>query len=103
MASLLTESVYELLGTFVFFLAIFVTGKNYIIAIALFLAIVIFGAYSGHFNLTVSILKLADGAISVQQFAGYLVGQLLGGGMALMVSKAMASATAAAAAATVAL
>jgi len=96
MASLLTESVYELLGTFVFFLAIFVTGKNYIIALALFLAIVIFGAYSGHFNLTVSILKLADGAITAQQFAGYFVGQLLGGGMALMVSKAMAGAAAAA-------
>lgn len=92
MANLLTESLLEMIGTFVFLLAVFIAPVSYYIAIALFLAIVLFGQVTGHFNFTISLVKFAQGAISGTQLTSYGLAQLVGGIAALGVAKAMTSA-----------
>lgn len=91
MANLLTESLLEMMGTFVFLLAVFIAPVSYNIAIALFVAIILFGQITGHFNFTISLVKFVQGAISGTQLASYGLGQLIGGVAALWVAQAMAA------------
>lgn len=94
MASLLEQSMLEMMGTFVFLLAVMIAPVSYNIAIALFVAIVLFGQISGNFNFTISLVKYIQGAINGSQLASYGVAQLVGGVAALGVSQLVASATA---------
>ena len=91
MASFLTESLLELMGTFVFLLAVFIAPVSYNIAIALFVAIVLFGQITGHFNFTISMVKFVQGSISGTQLAGFGLAQLIGGVAALWVSQLVAA------------
>lgn len=80
----------EFLGTFVFFSAIYMVGKPIPIALALLVAIYIFGPISGgHFNSTVSITKYLAGEINDPQLIGYIIAQIIGGVMAVQLSQAL--------------
>jgi glycerol uptake facilitator-like aquaporin len=94
MASLLAESMLEMVGTFVFLLSVFIAPVSYNIAIALFVAIILFGQITGHFNFTISLAKYVQGAINGSQLASFGVAQFIGGVAALGVSQLVASATA---------
>jgi len=88
MASLMAMSMCELLGTAVFFSTIWGVGEGYAIALGLFVAILIFGPISGgHFNSTVTMLKLIGGEIGGSQAGAYIMSQLIGGAIAILISK----------------
>ena len=93
MASLMAESLLEMMGTFVFLLAVFIAPVSYNIAIALFVAIILFGQITGHFNFTISLVKYVQGAINGSQLASFGVAQLIGGVAALWVSQLVAAGT----------
>ena len=70
----------EALGTFVFLLAIFVTGKPVPIAIGLLVALYLFSSISGaHFNTTITLVKWLEGDVSGYQAIGYVISQFVGG------------------------
>lgn len=92
MATLVQKVMAETLGVFVFFMAIFTATKPawtpFAVALGLLVAVLIFGDVSGgHFNFTVTLTKLVEGSIGATEAAGYGLGQLLGGVMALYVAK----------------
>jgi aquaporin Z len=83
----------EMIGTFVFFLAIFAVGQPLPVAVGLLLAIYVFGGVSGgHFNATVTATKFLSGDASFTQLVSYLVAQLAGGIGAYYVAKSVVSA-----------
>jgi len=88
MANLLTQSLCELFGTCLFFLTIWGVGQGYAIALGLFAAILIFGQISGgHFNATISLVKWMGGEMAFTQAGAYMIAQLIGGLLAVLVSK----------------
>lgn len=73
------ECLIEFIGTFVFLSVIIITGNP--LAIGLTLAAVIwFGSKSsgGHYNPAVNLMMLMDKKISITQFTGQIIAQILG-------------------------
>jgi glycerol uptake facilitator-like aquaporin len=80
----LTKFVAEFIGTFVFIGVILASGEPIPIAIAL--AAVIFfmnNVSGGHVNPAVSLVKYAQGHLTIGQTTTYIVAQVLGGLCAL--------------------
>ena len=76
--------VAELIGTFILCTAILATGEAIPIGIALAAAISVGSFASGaHFNSAVSIMMLAKGRITSQQFPVYIAGQIAGALLAM--------------------
>ena len=81
---MISEILAEILGTFVFFSCILVWGEPIPIVIGLLGAIYAFGRVSGgHFNSTVSFMKLVKGEITLPIFFVYVVAQIIGALLAL--------------------
>ena len=90
MASLFVEALSELIGTCIFFLTIWGVGQGYAIAAGLFVAILIFGPVSGgHFNSAISLVKMITGEMAATQTGAYVIAQLIGGLLAVLISKNM--------------
>jgi glycerol uptake facilitator-like aquaporin len=88
MADLSAQLVAELLGSFVFLLAVFCVGQPIPVAVGLLAAVYVFASVSGaHFNGTISVVKFLANEITSTQLAGYLLAQLVGGLAAYYVSK----------------
>lgn len=88
MATLLAQSLAELFGTCVFFLTIWGVGQGYAIAAGLFVAILIFGPVSGgHFNSAISAVKFISGEMAGTAAGAYIMAQLIGGLLAVFISK----------------
>lgn len=79
----------EFIGTFIFLSVILTTGEAIPIGLALATAIFFGGKVSGgHFNPAVSTMMLMNRKLSVEQFVGYVIAQVLGGLVALWFFKA---------------
>lgn len=78
------DLLVEFIGTFIFLSVILTTGEAIPIALAL-AAVIFFGGKvsGGHFNPAVSTMMLMNRKLSVEQFVGYVVAQVLGGLVAL--------------------
>ena len=80
--------VVEFLGTMFFFFVILVTGKPIPIGLALAAAIFVGGKISGgHFNPGVSVMMAVGGKLPLKDLAPYIIAQILGGLLALEISK----------------
>lgn len=78
----------EFLGTMFFLYVILATGDAVAIGLALTVAIMVIGAYSGgHFNPAVSVMLTMAGKLSMKELAPYVVAQVLGGLAALELYK----------------
>jgi len=78
----------EFIGTFTFLSVIMATGSAIPIGLALAASIYWAGPISGgHFNPAVSVMMAANGKISMPVLLGYVVAQVLGGVVALMLFK----------------
>lgn len=78
----------EFLGTMFFLYVILATGDAVAIGLALTVAIMVIGAYSGgHFNPAVSVMLTMAGKLSMKELAPYVVAQVLGGLTALELYK----------------
>lgn len=76
--------IYEFFGTFLFVLTILSSGNALVIGLTLALVIWLASAVSGgHMNPAVSLAFFMKGALTLQEFAGYVIVQLLGGVAAL--------------------
>lgn len=81
--------VAEFLGTFVFLTVILASPSAISIGAALAVAILAFGALSGgHFNPAVSFMMLMNGKIKLDAFVLYVIAQVLGGVVALLLYRA---------------
>lgn len=83
-----TEFLGELIGTFFFITIILVSGDPLIIAIGL-LASIHFASFlsKSSLNPAVSFALLLNGKLSVSKFATYLIGEFLGGLLAVLFYK----------------
>jgi len=80
--------VTEFLGTCALLLSILLTGNPIAIGATLAGIAAAGGSISGgHYNPVVSIVMLMKGKVSNSDFAGYLLSQVLGGLLALEISK----------------
>lgn len=80
--------VTEFLGTCLLLLTILLTGNPLMIGAALAAAASGGGSISGgHYNPVVSIVMLVKGELANSDFMGYLLSQVLGGLLALEISK----------------
>lgn len=80
--------VVEFLGTAFFFLVILLTGQAIPIALALAAVIMVGGKVSGgHFNPAVSVMMWRKGKLKMSDLVPYIVAQVLGGLVALELSK----------------
>ena len=78
----------EFLGTLLFLYVILVTGEAIPIGVALTVAIMIFGAFSGgNFNPAVTVMMVAKGAQPLSDLLPYIVAQVAGGLAALELYK----------------
>jgi aquaporin Z len=85
---MINNLIAETLGTFIFFTCILVYGEPIPVAIGLLAAIYAFGKVSGgHFNSTVSFMKFVNGDIDLQTFILYVVAQMIGALVALVIWK----------------
>lgn len=76
--------IYEFLGTFLLVLSIFVTGNPLIVGFVLALTIWISASVSGGLvNPAVSLAFYMKGALTLEEFIGFVIVQLLGGLAAL--------------------
>ena len=86
--SIVTASIVEFIGTFIFLTVILNTANAMPIGIALAAVIFAFGTISGgHFNPAVSFMMFVKGNISAQTFGTYVIAQLLGAYAAYMLFK----------------
>lgn len=79
------DLLVEFVGTFIFLTVVLTAGQAIPIAIAL--AAVIFfssGISPGHFNPAISTMFFAKGTITLEKFVGFVVAQVLGGLLALL-------------------
>ena len=84
----MNQYLAEFLGALFFIFIILTTGNPLAIGAALALVIFLGGNISGgHFNPAVSIMKYAQGAIKMNDLVAYMVVQIAGGLVALMVYK----------------
>lgn len=80
--------VVEFLGTVFFFLVILLTGQAIPIGLALMAVIMVGGkASGGHFNPAVSVMMWRNGKLKMSDLAPYIIAQVLGGLVALELSK----------------
>jgi aquaporin Z len=80
--------VVEFLGTAFFLLVILLTGQAIPIALALAAVIMVGGKVSGgHFNPAVSVMMWRKGKLKMSDLVPYIVAQVLGGLVALELSK----------------
>lgn len=76
--------IYEFLGTFLLVLSIFVTGNPLIVGLVLALTIWISASVSGGLvNPAVALAFYMKGALTLEEFIGFVIVQLLGGLAAL--------------------
>ena len=81
----------EFLGTWLFLLSILATGNSAVIGATLALVIYLLATTSGgHVNPAVSLAFYLKGSLSIAEFAGYVVAQLLGGAVSYYTFKAFA-------------
>ena len=86
MAKPMMKYLTEFLGTMAFLFVILQFPNAFAIAAALCVVILVGGKVSGgHFNPAVTVMKLADGAITPKDSMAYVVAQVLGGLTALQV------------------
>lgn len=79
----------EFLGTLLLILSILVTGNPLVIGATLAICVFFLGPPSGsHVNPAVSLTFYLKGALSLQEFIGYLLAQIAGGAAALYTYKA---------------
>jgi len=82
------QYLVEFIGTFTFLSVIMATGQALPIGLALAASIYWGGPISGgHFNPAVSVMMAANGKISIPVLIGYVVAQVIGGIVALLVFK----------------
>ena len=80
--------VVEFLGTVFFLLVILLTGQAIPIGLALMAVIMVGGKISGgHFNPAVSVMMWRNGKLKMADLAPYVIAQVLGGLVALELSK----------------
>ena len=80
--------VVEFLGTVFFLLVILLTGQAIPIGLALMAVIMVGGKVSGgHFNPAVSVMMWRNGKLKMSDLAPYIIAQVLGGLVALELSK----------------
>ncbi len=80
--------VVEFLGTVFFLLVILLTGQAIPIGLALMAVIMVGGKISGgHFNPAVSVMMWRNGKLKISDLAPYVIAQVLGGLVALELSK----------------
>tara|TARA_B100001287_G_scaffold155987_1_gene131246 strand:- start:744 stop:1010 length:267 start_codon:yes stop_codon:yes gene_type:complete len=80
--------VVEFLGTAFFLLVILLTGQAIPIALALAAVIMVGGKVSGgHFNPAVSVMMWRKGKLKMSDLVPYVLAQVLGGLVALELSK----------------
>ena len=80
--------VVEFLGTVFFLLVILLTGQAIPIGLALMAVIMLGGKVSGgHFNPAVSVMMWRKGSLKMADLAPYVIAQVLGGLVALELSK----------------
>ena len=80
--------VVEFLGTALFLLVILLTGQAIPIGLALMAVIMLGGKVSGgHFNPAVSVMMWRKGSLKMSDLAPYVIAQVLGGLVALELSK----------------
>jgi len=80
--------VVEFLGTALFLLVILLTGQAIPIGLALMAVIMLGGKVSGgHFNPAVSVMMWRKGSLKMADLAPYIIAQVLGGLVALELSK----------------
>ena len=80
--------VVEFLGTVFFLLVILLTGQAIPIGLALMAVIMVGGKISGgHFNPAVSVMMWRNGKLKMSDLAPYVIAQVLGGLVALELSK----------------
>tara|TARA_B110000003_G_scaffold44401_1_gene41978 strand:+ start:8424 stop:8690 length:267 start_codon:yes stop_codon:yes gene_type:complete len=80
--------VVEFLGTVFFLLVILLTGQAIPIGLALMAVIMVGGKISGgHFNPAVSVMMWRNGKLKMSDLAPYIIAQVLGGLVALELSK----------------
>ena len=80
--------VVEFLGTALFLLVILLTGQAIPIGLALMAVIMLGGKVSGgHFNPAVSVMMWRKGSLKMADLAPYVISQVLGGLVALELSK----------------
>jgi glycerol uptake facilitator-like aquaporin len=88
MADFNSQLIAEMLGSFVFLLAVFAVGQPIPVAVGLLAAVYVFASVSGaHFNGTISVVKYLANELNSTQLAGYLLAQIVGGLAAFYVSK----------------
>ncbi len=72
--------IYEFLGTFLLILSIFASGNPIVVGLTLSLIICLAASVSGGFvNPAVSLAFYMKGALTIEEFIGYVVVQILGG------------------------
>jgi glycerol uptake facilitator-like aquaporin len=82
------RALLEFLGTFIFLFVILQQGQPIPIAVALLAVIYAFGSISGgHFNPAVTVMMGVHQKISTEDAAVYIVAQILGGILAVIVYK----------------
>ena len=82
---MLFQLLAEFIGTFIFFSCILTWGEPIPIVIGLLAAIYAFGKVSGgHFNSAVSFMMFLKKEISLTQFVGYVIVQLIAAAVALI-------------------
>jgi aquaporin Z len=80
--------IVEFLGTCAFLLVILLTGQAIPIALALAAVIMLGGSISGgHFNPAVSVMMAVKGKLKYAELVPYVIAQVLGGLLALEISK----------------
>ena len=80
--------VVEFLGTVFFLLVILLKGQAIPIGLALMAVIMVGGKISGgHFNPAVSVMMWRKGKLKMSDLAPYIIAQVLGGLVALELSK----------------
>ena len=84
----LEKYVAEFIGTAIFLTIILKSqGDKYVIVLGLLAAILFMGSVSGgHFNPAISIMKFAQKEMATIDLVGYLVGQILGGLVAIKIA-----------------
>ncbi len=85
----LAKYTAEFIGTAVFLTIILKSGGDkYVIALGLLAAILLMGSVSGgHFNPAVSFMAFMKDQLSSQDLAGYIIAQLLGAVLAILLAQ----------------
>jgi len=84
----LAKYTAEFIGTTVFLTIILKSGGDkYVVAAGLLAAILLMGSVSGgHFNPAVSFMSFMKGQLSNQDLAGFIIAQLLGAVVAILLA-----------------